>query len=199
MTTPLSYEYERDDYYCYPNSSVLKNKLGILDEKTLVEAERKLTTLKLAELGHNPIPGELNFDYLRKIHRFLFSDIYEWAGENRKIDISRGNIFCMHELIDVCMNKLMDELKSEGFLNSLDRDEVIKRLAYYIGEMNTIHPFREGNGRTQRAFIREVAARNGIRLVFDKITPKEMIEASDKTFHHDYEMMENLLKRAIVE
>ena len=137
--------------------------------------------------------------YLRKIHRFLFSDIYEWAGENRKIDISRGNIFCMHELIDVCMDKLMNELEAEGFLNSLDRDEVIKRLAYYIGEMNTIHPFREGNGRAQRAFIRELAARNGIRLVFDKITPKEMIEASDKTFHHEYKMMEDLLKRAVVE
>ena len=199
MSVPLSYEYERDDYYCYPNSSVLKNKLGIMDNKVLMEAERKITALKLAELEHNPISDELNFDYLRKIHRFLFGDIYEWAGENRKIDISRGNIFCMHELIDVCMNQLMDELKAENYLNSLDRDMVIERLAYYIGEMNTIHPVREGNGRTQRAFIRELAARNSIRLVFDKITPAEMIEASDKTFNHDYEMMKKLLKRAVVE
>lgn len=97
------------------------------------------------------------------------------------------------------MNQLMDELKAEGFLNSLDRNDVLKRLAYYLGEMNTIHPFREGNGRAQRAFIRELATRNSIRLVFDKITPKEMIEASDKTFHHEYEMMESLLKRAVVE
>lgn len=199
MGAPLSYEYERDDYYCYSNSSVLKNKLGIMNDKLLTEAERKITALKLAELEHNPISGELNFDYLRKIHRFLFGDIYEWAGENRKIDISRGNIFCMHEIIDVCMNQLMDELKAEGFLNSLDRNDVLKRLAYYLGEMNTIHPFREGNGRAQRAFIRELATRNSIRLVFDKITPKEMIEASDKTFHHEYEMMESLLKRAVVE
>ena len=65
--------------------------------------------------------------------------------------------------------------------------------------MNTIHPFREGNGRAQRAFIRELAARNGIRLVFDKITPKEIIEASDKTFRHEYKMMEDLLKRAVGE
>ena len=199
METPLSYEYERDDYYCYPDSSVMKNKLGIRDEKALIEAERKLTFIKTAELEHNPLPGGLDFDYLRRIHRFLFGEIYEWAGENRKIDISRGNIFCMHELIDVCMNQLMDELKREGFLNSLDRDEVIKQLAYYIGEMNTIHPFREGNGRAQRVFIRELAARNGIRLAFEKITPKEMIEASDKTFHHEYELMEELLKRAVVE
>ena len=199
MTEIVSYEYERDDYYCYPGSTVLKNKLGIDDDKKLVEAEREITTYKLIELEHNPIPGELNFEYLRKIHRYLFGDIYEWAGENRTIDISRGDIFCMHELIDVCMNQVMDELKEEGFLNSLDKPAAIKRLAYYIGEMNTIHPFREGNGRTQRAFIRELAARNGIRLVFDKITPKEMIEASKKTFHHDFEMMEQLLKRAVVD
>ena len=199
MTEIVSYEYERDDYYCYPGSTVLKNKLGIDDDKKLVEAEREITTYKLIELEHNPIPGELNFEYLRKIHRYLFGDIYEWAGENRTIDISRGDIFCMHELIDVCMNQVMDELKAEGFLNSLDKPAAIKRLAYYIGEMNTIHPFREGNGRTQRAFIRELAARNGIRLVFDKITPKEMIEASKKTFHHDFEMMEQLLKRAVVD
>ena len=199
MTEIVSYEYERDDYYCYPGSTVLKNKLGIKDDKKLVEAEREITAYKLVELEHNPLPGELNFEYLRKIHRYLVGDIYEWAGENRTIDISRGDIFCMHELIDVCMNQVMDELKAEGFLNDLDKPAVIKRLAYYIGEMNTIHPFREGNGRTQRAFIRELAARNGIRLVFDKITPKEMIGASKKTFHHDYEMMEELLKRAVVE
>ena len=199
MAEMVSYEYERDDYYCYPDSAVLKNKLGIKDDKKLIEAERKISAYKLIELEHNPIPGELNFEYLRKIHRYLFEDIYEWAGENRTVDISRGDIFCMHEPIDVCMNQVMNELKEEGFLNSLDEADVIKRLAYYIGEMNTIHPFREGNGRTQRAFIRELAARNGVRLVFDKITPKEMIEASKKTFHHDYEMMEELLKRAVVD
>ena len=199
MVAPLSYEYEKDDFYCYPDSVVLKNKLGINDERLLNEAERKLSTLKLGELENNPLSGELNFDYLRNIHRFLFGEIYEWAGENRKIDIARGNTFCMHELIDVCMDKVMEELKNEDYLSNLDKDEVIKRLAYYIGEINTIHPFREGNGRVQRAFIRELAKRNGIRLDFNGITPKEMIEASDKTFSHEYEMMEELLKKAIIE
>lgn len=197
MVTPLSYEYERDDYYCYPESTVLKNKLGIKDEKLLNEAERKITALKLGELERNPLPGELNFDYYRKIHQFLFSDIYDWAGENRKIDISRGDIFCMHELIDECMNHLMDELKAENYLNGLNKSEIVSRLAYYIGEINTIHPFREGNGRTQRAFIRELAARNNFHLVFDNITPQEMIEASQKTFHHEYEMMSELIKKSI--
>ena len=198
MSVPLSYEYERDDYYCYPDSLVLKNKLGIKDEALLNEAERKITALKLGELECNPIQGELDFEYLRKIHRFLFSDIYEWAGENRKIDISRGDIFCMHDLIDVSMNHVMDELKQENYLKDLSKEELVSRLAYYIGEINTIHPFREGNGRTQRAFIRELAARNGFHLIFDSITPEAMIKASQETFHHEYEMMEELLKKAML-
>ena len=199
MKTPLSYEYERDDYYCYPNSTVLRNKLNISDEKILIEKERRYSTLRAAELAAHPLDGELNSEYLRKIHRFLFGELYEWAGKNRNIDISRGNIFCMHELIDVCLDQVMLELKKENYLKGLNKDEMIKRLAYYLGEINTIHPFREGNGRAQRAFIRELATRNGYRLVFDKIQPKEMIEASDKTFHHEYELMEDLLKRSIIE
>ena len=199
MEVPLSYEYERDDYYCYPDSTVLKNKLNITDENTLVEKERRYTTLRSAELAAHPLKGELNTEYLRNIHRFLFGEIYEWAGENRKIDISRGNIFCMHELINVCLDQVMLELKNENFLSGLDKNAMISRLAYYIGEINTIHPFREGNGRTQRAFIRELAARNGLHLAFDKVTPKEMVEASNGTFNHEYELMEKVLRKSLVD
>ena len=197
MEVPLSYEYERDGYYCYPGSTVLKNKFDIRDERTLIEKERRYTTLRSAELAAHPLKGELNTEYLRNIHRFLFGAIYDWAGENRKIDISRGNIFCMHELIDVCLDQVTKELKTENFLAGLDKNNIISRLAYYIGEINTIHPFREGNGRAQRAFIRELAARNGYRLAFDNITPKEMIVASNDTFHHEYERMEELLRNSL--
>ena len=84
---PLSYEYERDDYYYYPNSSVLKNKLNIEDEKALSEAEREITAIKTLELIDRPLKGELNFNYIKRLHRHLFSDIYVWAGELRRIDI----------------------------------------------------------------------------------------------------------------
>lgn len=194
---PLSYEYERDDYYCYPDSSVLRNKLNIRDEKALNEAEREITSLKSLELINKPLAGELNFDYIKHIHQHLFSDIYEWSGELRKTDISKGNIFCQHELIEVNAEALLNELKAENYLAGLDQDAIVKRLAYYLGDLNTIHPFREGNGRVQRLFIREVASRAGYLLTFDNIAPEEMIEASDKAFHHDYEMIEGLIARTI--
>ena len=194
---PLSYEYERDDYYCYPNSSVLKNKLNIEDEKALSEAEREITAIKTLELIDRPLKGELDFNYIKRLHRHLFSDIYFWAGELRRIDISKGNIFCQYELIEVNSEILFNELKAENYLEGLDKDTITKRLAYYLGDLNTIHPFREGNGRVQRLFIRELASRIGYLVNFDGITTEEMIQASDKTFYHDYEMMEDLLARVI--
>lgn len=196
-STPLSYEYERDDYYCYPDSSVLKNKLNIENEKALNEAEREITAIKTLELIDKPLRGELDFDYIKRLHKHLFSDIYDWAGELRKTDISKGNIFCQHELIEINAEVLFNELKAENYLEGLDKDAIVKRLAYYLGDLNTIHPFREGNGRVQRLFIRELASRVGYLVNFDGITPEEMIQASDKTFHYDYEMMEELIARVI--
>lgn len=195
--TPLSYEYERDDYYCYPDSPVLKNELGIKDEEELDAAEREITSLKIAKLNNKPLDGELDFNYVKRIHRYLFDGIYEWAGVLRQTDISKGNIFCQHELIEVNAEALFNELKAEKYLDGLDEKTIIKRLAYYLGDLNTIHPFREGNGRVQRVFIRELASRAGYLVNFDGISQEEMIKASDASFHHDYEPMEVIMAKSI--
>lgn len=196
-SVPLSYEYERDDYYCYPDNPVLKNELGIKDEKELDAAEREITSLKIAKLNDESLEGELNFDYVKRIHRYIFDGIYKWAGEVRRTDISKGNIFCQHELIEVNAEVLFNELKSENYLEGLDKETIIKRLAYYLGDLNTIHPFREGNGRVQRLFIRELASRAGYLINFDGITPEEMIKASDAAFHYEYESMEAIIAKSI--
>lgn len=195
--SPLSYEYERDDYYCYPDSSVLKNELGIEDEKELAEAEREITSLKIAKLDSEPLEGELNFDYVKRIHKYLFEGIYEWAGETRRTDISKGNIFCQHELIEVNAEALFNQLKAEKYLKGLDEGSIVKRLAYYLGDINTIHPFREGNGRVQRIFIRELASRTGYLVNFDSISQEEMIKASDAAFRYDYELLETIIAKSI--
>ena len=196
-STPLSYEYERDDYYCYPDSPVLKNELGIKDEKELDAAEREITSLKIAKLNNEPLEGELDFNYVKRIHRYLFDGIYEWAGKIRQTDISKGNIFCQHELIEVNAEVLFNELKAEKYLDGLNKEAIIKRLAYYLGDLNTIHPFREGNGRVQRVLIRELASRAGYLVNFDGISQEEMIKASDASFHYDYEPMEAIIAKSI--
>ena len=197
VSVPLSYEYERDDYYCYPDSSVLKNELSIKDEKELDAAEREITSLKIAKLNNEPLDGGLDFNYVKRIHKYLFDGIYEWAGEIRQTDISKGNIFCQHELIEVNTEVLFNELKVEKYLEGLSEEDIIKRLAYYLGDLNTIHPFREGNGRVQRVFIRELASRAGYLVNFEGISQEEMIKASDAAFHHDYEPLEAIIAKSI--
>lgn len=195
VKTPLSYEYERDDFYCYPDSTVLKNKLDIKDWETLDKAEREITGLKAVQFSDSPFQDELDFNYIKKLHKFLFQDIYNWAGETRKVDISKGNIFCQHELIEVNADFLMNELKAEKYL--LDTIDIVKRLAYYLGDLNSIHPFREGNGRTQRLFVAELARRAGYDLDFSGITPEEMIVASDEAFRHNYEPLEQIVAKSL--
>jgi len=144
-----------------------------------------------------PMDGTLDFGYLKQIHRFLFGDIYEWAGSVRSVNISKGNQFCRCELIEEQMSQIMGKLADENYLYGLDKEKLAERLAYYIGEINAIHPFREGNGRSQRMFIEVLALRNRYHLDFALISNEEMLEASMQTFNLKYELMTALLLRAM--
>ena len=193
------YFYEQDTFYCYPNTNVLKNKLGITDEAELKKAEREITALRTAQLLQNPIGGVFDFIFLKKIHQFLFGDIYEWAGKTRNVHISKGNQFCRCEFIEEQMNIVMQQLKEENYLAGMKMDNLASRLAFYLGEINAIHPFREGNGRTQRMFVGLLAERNGYYLDFTKITKEEMLKASLDTFNLEYGFMTELLLKALAE
>jgi cell filamentation protein len=93
MRNEYYYEYEHDIYYCYLGSFVLKNKLNIRNEDELKAAEREITSLRTAQALMNRIEGNFDFKHSAKIHRFLFGDIYEWAGKIRTVNISKGNQF----------------------------------------------------------------------------------------------------------
>ncbi len=192
------YYSEYDKVYCYGDTGVLKNKLGIIDANQLMTAEREITALRMAEGMINRVEGNFDFNHLKAIHYFLFRDIYEWAGQTRTINISKGSEFCRVEYIEEQAKLLFNKLKKEDYLRKYtDINQVAERLAYYISEINAIHPFREGNGRAQRMFIEYLSYYNGYQLDFMKITSEEMLEASIQSFNIDYTMMEQLFKRAI--
>ncbi len=198
MKDEYYYEYEQDSFYCYPGTYVLKNKLNILDENELKTAEREITSLRTAQALTSRIEGSFDFKHLAKIHNFLFGDIYGWAGTIRTVNISKGNQFCLCQFIESQMDEILQQLKNENYLKDYkNKNEVAKRLAYYLGEINSIHPFREGNGRTQRMFIEHLAASLSYRLDFMKITSSEMLEASAQAFMLDYTLMEELMIRAL--
>ena len=113
------YDYEEDGTYCYPGTDVLKNKLNIHDKEILSDAERSISLVRMIELEEHPIRGNYDLDHLKRIHKALFGDIFEWAGQLRTVDISKGTMFCKCEYIESNANKLFRELKDENNLIGL--------------------------------------------------------------------------------
>lgn len=188
------YEYTVDDFYCYPGTAVLKNKLNITNPAELEEAERKITSLRYAQALQTGIAGSFDFNHLKKIHSFLFGDLYEWAGKTRVVNISKENMFCAAIYIADQAEEVFTLLAKEHFLkNCITKRQTAERLAYYLSEINAIHPFREGNGRSQRLFITFLAASIGWELDFGGVSPQEMLGASVESFGANYEPMENLI------
>ena len=198
MNNKYYYEYEWDSKYCYPKSHVLKNKLNITNQDELEAAERAITAVKTSQASVKHIKGNFDFEHLKRIHKFLFEDIYDWAGCIRTVNISKGNQFCRFDYIETQMNDLMKKLKDENYLLDCKTiDEIGKRLAYYLGEINVIHPFREGNGRTQRMFIEHLAYYAGYELDFMKISSQDMLEASAEAYACKYDLMEKIITSAL--
>ena len=168
----------RNSAYCYKGTNVLINLLNIRDNKTLQRAESRIVATKLFELRKNEMIGNFDVEHFIKIHKFLFEDIYPFAGKFRTENIAKGYFsFAEWEYIDTELRKLLEKLHKSNLLKNDTRAELIKDLAYYLAELNALHPFREGNGRTIREFIRELAYKNGYLLDLQKVEPSEVYDA----------------------
>lgn len=186
-----------DTIYCYPGTDVLVNKLGIQDYEKLQVIERKLTMLRILDLIDKPIKGNFDFKHLCSIHYYIFQDVYDWAGKVRTVDIAKGNRFCNVMFIETQAKEIFESLRKELFLEGLNQQELARRLAYYFSEINALHPFREGNGRSQREFIRSLALKNGYVLNFSNISAEEMLKASQESFLCKYQAMEEIFEQCI--
>lgn len=166
------YNVNNDDYYCYPNSNILRNKLNIRDEELLEQAERDITEISINYIHYSEPP--YNLWYIQNIHKTLFSELYDWAGEIRTIDISKGTTrFCNVNRIIPETEKIFKKLEDDAYLKTYPRSDLITKLAEYYGDFNMIHPFREGNGRVQRLFFEHIALYNGYNLNWAEVKSKE--------------------------
>ena len=194
MMRDYSYSYQWDREYCYPDSNVLINKLNIQDAEALHTAEREITSLRLAAAKMQPIKGKFDLEHLQRIHSYVFGDVYDWAGKLRHVDIAKGNQFCLAMNLDTYGSNLFKKLEKEHYLIDYTGN-VSHRLAYYLSEINVLHPFREGNGRTQRLFIEYLASVAGYRVDFSQVSAEEMIIASADSFACDYESINRMFER----
>jgi cell filamentation protein len=173
----------QDDPYVYPGTSILRNLADIRDAGRLERFESDHCFARLLELYENPVPPGFDLNHLKRIHHHLFQEVYAWAGEFRTVNMAKGNsFFARPEYIIPELEKVLDLLASERFLRGTDSQRFCERAAHFFGEMNAIHPFREGNGRAQREFLRELAVEAGYELAWDLVAQKEIRAASIASF-----------------
>ena len=188
-----------EDPYLIPGTDCLKNKLGITDKQELVLYEEKYSLTRAAGLRHDPAvqEGELDLNHLKAIHRHLFQDVYEWAGEIRSVNIMKAQTFALSDHIEPYGNSVFKQLEKENHLQDTTQDQFAERLSYYFGEINALHCFREGNGRTQRAFIDELAGRAGFAVDWKAVSREEMIKASIDSMAGDLESTEKMFQSIV--
>lgn len=156
--------------YCYPESSVLINKYDIQDQKTLDKIERNVTALMLVKLQTKPLPSPkelFSVNYFIDLHRQVFEHLYPFAGKIRSENITKGNTpFCRPEFIYKYLNMIFDKI-FDDIKKIKSKEDIIVFLSYYYSELNVVHPFREGNGRIMREYLRQVVLFINKNLGFD--------------------------------
>jgi cell filamentation protein len=178
--------YSGHDIYVNPETGSLRNLLEIRDQALLELAESELVSARVLELSISPIVGSFDLAHLRKIHWHLFRDVYAWAGELRIVDISKGdNRFAHHAFLESAARPIFERLATENYLAGLSVEAFCARAAFYLGELNALHPFREGNGRTQREFVQMLARKQGYCFLWTKTSREEMLTASIASFRGD--------------
>ncbi|EJF84963.1 BID domain-containing T4SS effector [Bartonella rattimassiliensis] len=198
-------------HYVYPNTTTLKNKYGIKDLKSFLEKCSHDTAQAMVNLREAPLPEQFNSSYLCSIHYDLFKNTFEWAGHLRHLPFTFSdgttasmpemkrtgwdNPFALGDEIQEGLQKLDQTLSQKNNLQGLTREEFNTEAMNLFNSLNHLHPFREGNGRTQRAFFENLAQAAGHQLDFSLVTKERMMLASIAVAEHgDLEPMQHLFE-----
>lgn len=186
------------DIYCYPGTDVLINLLNIKNDDDLRIAETELTTRRCAQLQISPIHGRFDFTHLCAIHKHIFQDVYSWAGQIRNGDIAKGNtLFCLSQNIPTYAEEVFSSYYQDCFSARDDIQAFAHVLADHYADVNCLHPFREGNGRTQREFARELCLACGYVFNLSHVNQKDMISASASAYYGNIAKLEQIFEQAL--
>jgi cell filamentation protein len=186
---------EHNDPYVYPGSNVLRNCFGITDSATLAETEREVVLQRIDEGAPS---GNFDLAHLQAIHHHLFQDVYDWAGELRSVEIAKGSSHFLHaSRIEMGMADVHRRLEAQTYLRALSRQDYAAAAAQIIGDVNYVHPFREGNGRTQLEYLRQLTEQAGHVLHPTALDSARWISASKASHDGDYAPMREEILSAI--
>ena len=183
---------------CYEGTTCLINKFNIKDENILKDLETTVTFSKITEYSLNPLFNTFDVNHYKAIHKYLFEDIYEWAGEYRSVDMSKkGTSFAKAESIDKLMTKCFARLQAKNCFLGLSFDNFVDSIVDFYCVTNMIHPFREGNGRTQRLFLTQLINLNNYSIDFSEIDTDELMIATIQAANGVTDYLKGIFKNAI--
>lgn len=189
------YPIDAKDPYVDPDTGVLRNRFGIGDQAELDRVEATFAAVGSYELAVSPVRGEFDLAHLQQIHQRLFGDVYDWASKISSVDISKGTTrFASHEQIASYAPQITRPLSREGLLRGLAPDSFSERAGHYLGELNVLHPFREGNGRSIREFIGQLAKDAGYGIDWQGVERGKMTLASIEAYQGDSQRMASLIR-----
>ncbi len=184
---------------CYEGTSCLINKFGIADENKLSEIEANITLVKSAQLEENPINGSFDTNHYKNIHRYLFEDLYDWAGKFKTINISKkGTSFADTNEIESLCNNCFKRLKEYNYFQNMSFENFIENIVDLYCTLNIIHPFREGNGRTQRIFISQLIRYNGYDINFSDIHSHYLMIATIQSAQGFTDNLSDIFRKHII-
>lgn len=188
----------RQDFLQPGTDDVLRNRLGITDGNELARVERIVSLQRSVELALRPILGDFDLTHLRAVHRFLFGDLYEWAGVIRPFDIAKGEtMFCLAAHVDSYATDVFGRLANRDLLRGLSRIDFIDAATDLLADLNALHPFREGNGRTQRAFLTLLAEQAGHGFRWPADAEQQNNDASIASMRGDHSALRALVDEAV--
>ena len=183
---------------CYEGTTVLINKFDIHDEEKLLQAEIAITQEAAASWDRSPKCDSFDFEHFRAIHEHLFHDLYDWSGQVRTVNISKkGTNFCPHYEIEGHAERIFTRLREADSLCGLAKEVFIDEFVDMYVSTNYLHPFREGNGRTQRLFLSQLARNAGFRLSFAEIDIDMLMIATIQSAHGVVDGLKEIFSKAI--
>lgn len=186
------------DPYADPTTGVLRNRLGITDAERLRIAESAITTVALAALDASLLPGSYDLTHLSAFHRRIFGRVYPWAGEIGTVAIAKTDLFCLPQHIEPYAAEVFGQLADEKHLRGLPRTQFVDRITHYFAEVNAMHPFREGNGRTQRAFFGQLSRDAGWPIDWSSLEANVNTDASVASLRGDNNPLRAMLDALVV-
>jgi len=185
------------DDYTYPGTHVLKNKADLRDQTELQRFERGVTAVRIQELKENQDRGDFSLRHMQDIHRQIFRDVYEWAGEIRTVDLAKGpasdrTVFVFKENISTVAEKIKTTIEQSNYLRGMEREKFAAKTGELYSELNALHAFREGNGRTTREYLNQLAKESGYQFDFTKVDRQQWNESAKQSVRGNLEPIKEI-------